>query len=85
MFFGVVSETHSLSEVTETAELLSQLQLGSQTNPPREQYAIIDTNQLLEHLDAVNSMLEHVVACLSHFDWKCIVLFGTTEYSRMIV
>lgn len=53
---------HSLTEVTETAALLSQLQLGSTAPEPREQYAIIDTNQLLEHLDAVNSMLEHVVA-----------------------
>ena len=57
------------NEVTETAELLSQLQLGSDSEP-REQYAIIDTNQLLEHLDAVNSMLEHVVACLGHFGGK---------------
>ena len=62
-------ETHSLTKVTETAELLSQLQLGSTAPEPREQYAIIDTNQLLEHLDAVNSVLEHVVTCLD-FDWK---------------
>lgn len=63
----------SLTEVTETAALLSQLQLGSTAPEPREQYAIIDTNQLLEHLDAVNSMLEHVVACLD-FDWKFVFL-----------
>ena len=62
-------------EVIETAQWLSQLQL---TEPPpsqgaegnvqgpkdqyASQYAIIDTNQMLDHLDAVNSLLEHVAA-----------------------
>ena len=53
-------------QVAETTELIAQLQLDAvdtsaegQTDYP-EQYAIIDTNQLLEHLDAVNSILENI-------------------------
>ena len=62
-------------EVIETAQWLSQLQLTepqpfqgteAKVEGPKEQYAsqyaIIDTNQMLDHLDAVNSLLEHVVA-----------------------
>lgn len=68
---------HWPPEVIETAQWLSQLQLTEpqplateakveDVEGPKEQYAsqyaIIDTNQMLDHLDAVNSLLEHVVA-----------------------
>ena len=57
-------------QVIEAAQQLSQLQLETKDTTeaaapePEAQYAIIDTNQLLDHLDAVNSMLEHVDAWL---------------------
>lgn len=66
-------EAHSDQQVIETAQWLSQLQLTepqplateAKVEGPKEQYssqyAIIDTNQMLDHLDAVNSLLEHVV------------------------
>lgn len=68
---------YATCQVIEAAKLLSQLQLepvpqrateaqaataATAATASENQYAIIDTNQLLDHLDAVNSILEHIVS-----------------------